>query len=143
MLKSLSPGRLFDSLLELKGLAEKLPRRLNQLIDAVADNKLKINVDAIDEALLMEGAQKVANRITMGLVISAMIVGAALLMRIDTSFRILGYPGIAILFFFLAAVGAVWLFLTIILTDLRAEKSNLKGQQERKRRTAEPTPPHR
>lgn len=139
MLKSLSPGRLFDSLLELKGLAEKLPRRLNQLVDAVADNKLKINVDAIDEALLMEGAQKVANRITMGLVISAMIVGAALLMRIDTSFRILGYPGIAILFFFLAAVGAVWLFLTIILTDLRAEKSNLRGQQEQKRRTAEPT----
>jgi predicted unusual protein kinase regulating ubiquinone biosynthesis (AarF/ABC1/UbiB family) len=141
MLKSLSPGRLFDSLLELKGLAEKLPRRLNQLVDAIAENKLKINVDAIDEALLMEGAQKVANRITMGLVISAMIVGAALLMRIDTSFRILGYPGIAILFFFLAAVGAVWLFLTIVLTDLRAEKSNLRGQQEQKRRTAEPAPP--
>jgi predicted unusual protein kinase regulating ubiquinone biosynthesis (AarF/ABC1/UbiB family) len=140
MIKSLSPGRLFDSLLELKGLAEKLPRRMNQLVDAIAENKLKINVDAIDEALLMEGAQKVANRITMGLMISAMIVGAALLMRIDTSFRILGYPGIAILFFFFAAVGAVWLGCNILFADIRAEKSKLKGQQQQKKRTAEPTP---
>ncbi|HET9328308.1 MAG TPA: AarF/ABC1/UbiB kinase family protein [Candidatus Eisenbacteria bacterium] len=143
MIKSLSPGRMFDSLLELKGLVEKLPRRLNQLIDTIAENKLKINVDAIDEALLMEGAQKVANRITMGLMISAMIVGAALLMRIETSFRILGYPGIAILFFLLAAIGAVFLGFNILFADVKAEKSKLMGQQQQKKRTAEPPAPHR
>jgi ubiquinone biosynthesis protein len=132
MLKSLSPGRLFDSLLELKTFAEKLPRRLNQLIDAVAENRLRIRVDAINEALLMEGFQKVANRITMGLVISAIIVGAALLMRIQTRFQILGYPGIAILFFLAAGIAAVFLVANIVLNDMRAAKGKLKARERQK-----------
>ena len=47
----------------------------------------------------MEGFQKVANRITLGLVLAALIIGAAMLMRVETTFRILGYPGLAIIFF--------------------------------------------
>ena len=77
---------------------------LNQLLDAVAENSCESEVDAIDEKLLMEGLQKIANRITLGLVIAAMIVGAALLMRVETRFRILGYPGLAILFFLAAGI---------------------------------------
>ena len=50
-------------------------------------------MEAIDEARLMEGMQKVANRIALGLVLAALIVGAALLMDVETSFRIFGYPG--------------------------------------------------
>ena len=45
--------------------------------------------------LLIEGLQKVANRITMGLILAAMIVSAAMVMRVETTFRILGYPGFA------------------------------------------------
>ena len=48
---------------------------------------------------LVIGFQKVANRITVGLIIAALIVGAAMLMRVETSFRIWGYPGLAILLF--------------------------------------------
>jgi len=132
MLKSLSPGRMFDSLLELKTFAEKLPRRLNKLVDAVTENRLRIKVDAINEALLMEGLQKIANRVTMGLVISAMIVGAALLMRIDTQFRILGYPGIAILFFLAAGISAFAMMFNIVIHDVRASKGKLKAREKQK-----------
>lgn len=65
-----------------------------------------MHVEAIDEARLMEGMQKVANRIALGLVLAALIVGAALLMDVETSFRIFGYPGLAMLLF-LAAAAAV------------------------------------
>jgi hypothetical protein len=44
----------------------------------------------------MEGLQKIANRVTSGLILAALIVGAALLMRVDTPFKIAGYPGLAI-----------------------------------------------
>jgi ubiquinone biosynthesis protein len=134
MLKSLSPGHMFDNLLEVKAFVEKLPRRLNQLVDAVADNRLRIRVEAINEALLMEGLQKIANRITIGLVISATIVGAALLMRIETPFRILGYPGLAILFFLAAGIAAVWLVANIVFHDMRASKSKLRAKERRKDR---------
>jgi hypothetical protein len=64
---------------------------------------------------------------SLGLVISAMIVGAALLMRIETSFRILGYPGLAILFFLAAGVVAFFLITNILLHDLQAAKGTIRS----------------
>jgi predicted unusual protein kinase regulating ubiquinone biosynthesis (AarF/ABC1/UbiB family) len=117
LLKSASPGNLFSTVLEMKDLMERLPGRVNKILDAVANNQLEVKVDAIDEARLMEGFQKVANRITLGLLLAALIIGAAMLMRVETSFRILGYPGLAIIFFLLAAGGGLALMLTILLKD--------------------------
>ncbi|HEX8141023.1 MAG TPA: AarF/UbiB family protein [Pyrinomonadaceae bacterium] len=117
LLQSLSPGNLFNALLETKGLLEKLPGRVNKLLDTIANNSLSIKVDAIDEVKLMEGLQKVANRITLGLVLASLIIGAALLMRVETSFRIFGYPGLAIICFLAAAAGAVMLVVTILFYD--------------------------
>ena len=50
-----------------------LPGRVNRILDRLADNELEVRVDAIDETRLMEGMQKVANRITLGLVLAALI----------------------------------------------------------------------
>jgi hypothetical protein len=76
-----------------------------------------VKVDAIDERMLMEGFTKIANRITMGLILAAMIVGAALLMRVETRFQILGYPGLAMLCYLAAAAGGGALVLDILLAD--------------------------
>jgi len=50
-------------------------------------------------------------------VLAALIVGASLLMRIDTSYRLFGYPTLAILCFVAAAGGAFWLLIAIFLQD--------------------------
>ncbi len=78
---------------------------------------LQIKVDALDEKVIMEGAQKVANRITTGLIIAAMIVGAALMMDVQTSFQLFGYPGLAMLFFIFAGVVGAYLVITILFYD--------------------------
>ena len=117
LMKSLSPGNLFSGVLELKDLLQRLPARLNKIIDAIANNEMKISVDAIDEKTLVVGFQKVANRITVGLIIAALIVGAAMLMRVETSFRIWGYPGLAILLFLFAAGAGVFLLINILFYD--------------------------
>lgn len=117
LVKSFSPGNLFDSMLELKDLIQRLPARLNKIIDAISSNDMKINVDAIDEQTLVEGFQKVANRITVGLILAALIVGAAMLMRVETSFRIWGYPGLAIILFLLAAAGGIALLINVLFYD--------------------------
>ena len=70
----------------------------------------------------MEGIQKIANRITLGLVLAALIVGAAMLMDVPTSFRILGYPGLAIIFFIAAATGGLLLVFNILFYDEKAKK---------------------
>ena len=117
LVKSLSPGNLFSGILEIKDLLQRLPTRVNKFLDALANNDFKITVDAIDEQKLMVGFQKVANRITVGLIVASLIVGAALLMRVETTFRIWGYPGLAIIFFLGAAAAGVVLLINILFYD--------------------------
>ena len=117
MMKSISPGNLFMSAIEVKDFVEKFPARVNRLLDAVANNEMRIKIDAIDETRLMEGFQKIANRITVGLVIAALIVGAALIMDIQTSFTLFGYPGLAIIFFLIAAGAGLILVYNILFKD--------------------------
>jgi ubiquinone biosynthesis protein len=119
---SVSPGNLLGALNELKEFVERLPGRANRILDRVANNELEVRVNAIDEDLLMEGFQKIANRITVGLVLAALIVGAAMLMQVPSDFRILGYPGLAIACFLGAAAGGVILVVNILWHDRRTRK---------------------
>jgi predicted unusual protein kinase regulating ubiquinone biosynthesis (AarF/ABC1/UbiB family) len=121
IIKSMSPGNLLTGVAEMKEFAEKLPIRVNRILDAIGNNELKIKVDAIDEKIVLDGLQKVANRITMGLVVAALIVGAAMLMRVETNFKILGYPGLAMIFFLLAAAAGLILLFNILFYDERPD----------------------
>jgi len=112
-----SPGHVFASVLEAKDFVQELPARANRIMDALAKNDLRFKVEMIDEGSLIDGLQKVANRIALGLVLAALILGAALLMQVPTPFTILGYPGLAILFFVAAAAGGLWLSFTILAKD--------------------------
>ena len=116
---SLAPGNMLRAMLEAKEFVEKLPSRLNELLDLVTANKLKVRVDAIDENLLMAGLQKVANRIALGLILASLILGASLLMRVETSFRIFGYPGLAMVAFLLASAGGIALAIQIVRRDTK------------------------
>jgi ubiquinone biosynthesis protein len=124
--KSLSAGNLYGTVLELKEFVDKLPSRVNQLVDTLTTKGIRIDADVIDEHSLLTSLHKIANRITVGLLLAALIVGAALMMRVESSFTILGYPGIAIIFFLLAAIGALVLVFNIMFFD---EKD--KGDQDK------------
>jgi predicted unusual protein kinase regulating ubiquinone biosynthesis (AarF/ABC1/UbiB family) len=122
MRKNATPGSVFSSLLEMKNFVGGLPSRLNKIMDAITNHELEVKIKAVDAKLIMEGLQKIANRITMGLVLAALIMGASLLMQIQTSFRIFGYPGMAILCFLAAAAGGFWLVFSILVQDQKSRK---------------------
>ncbi len=115
--KMLSPGNLVSTVMELNDFVQHLPARMNRVFEKVANDQLTLKVDAFDEVKLMEGMQKIANRITVGLVIAALIIGAALMMRVPSSLRILGYPALAMLFFVVAFVAGVVLVYNIMFRD--------------------------
>ncbi|HEX6898655.1 MAG TPA: AarF/UbiB family protein [Thermoanaerobaculia bacterium] len=117
MLKRLSPGNMFTSVLEMQELVQNLPSRVNAVLENLAGNNIQLKVDAFDETRLMDNLQKIANRIALGLVLAALIVGAALMMQVRTRFTILGYPGLAMLLFMMAAACAFFLILSVFLND--------------------------
>ncbi len=120
LVNEISPGHLLNTLIEAKESFEKFPRNVNKIMDLVAQNQLSMKV--IDEPLLVDSFQKVANRITLGLVLAALIIGASNLMKVPSKFTILGYPGLAILFFLLAAGGGFALAIQIAFYDQKPQK---------------------
>jgi predicted unusual protein kinase regulating ubiquinone biosynthesis (AarF/ABC1/UbiB family) len=117
MKAQLSPGNLLAAAMETAELVQKLPGRVNRILDRLTDEQLRLGVDVIDEVTLVEGFQKVANRIATGLVVAALIVGAAMLMGVETEFRIFGYPGLAMVCFAGAVGVGVWLLYDILAHD--------------------------
>src|SRR4029079_6868978 len=49
ILKRVAPNNLLSGVLDLKELVEKLPNRVNRILDAAGNNDLRFKVDAIDE----------------------------------------------------------------------------------------------
>jgi predicted unusual protein kinase regulating ubiquinone biosynthesis (AarF/ABC1/UbiB family) len=119
MKKDATQGSLLSTLLEMKEFVAGLPMRINKIMDAVADRQFELKVKAVDADTMLAGLQKIANRITSGLILASLIIGAALLMRVDTDFRLFGYPGLAMLCFMGAAGGGCWLLVNIFVQDQR------------------------
>ncbi|WP_348223484.1 AarF/UbiB family protein [Luteolibacter sp.] len=115
--ESLTSANLLGVLTETKDFLGQLPSRMNRILEMVADNKLSVKVDSIDEHKLIQGLQKVANRITTGLILAAFIIGSSMLARVETSYRLFGYPGLAMVFFLFAAIGATLLMIQIYWKD--------------------------
>lgn len=124
--QDMNKGSVFGSLLEMKNFVGGLPMRVNRIMDAAANGDLEVKVKVPETTLVIEAMQKIANRITAGLLLAALIVGASLLMRVQTRFTLFGYPGLAILCFLAAAAGALWLLGEIFVHDRRAKKRPVK-----------------
>ncbi len=126
LMQSLSPGTVFSTMLEAKEFAEQLPRRINRVLESLSSSQLKLKVEVIDEGAVIDGLQKVANRITMGLVVAALIVSAAMMMRIESRFTVLGYPGFPALLLLVAGSLAAWLVFNILAHD-RSPRSKTRS----------------
>ncbi|EKF56520.1 ABC1 family protein [Galbibacter marinus] len=109
--------KLISFFIEGKRLLRFLPKRMNEVFKHFAKNDFKVTIDAIDEKRITDGFQKVANRITLGLILASMILGASILMQVPSKFTIFGYPGLAIIFFLLSAIGGIILSFIIIFKD--------------------------
>jgi ubiquinone biosynthesis protein len=107
MMRQGTSASTLGRVLEMNEFARELPGRVNKIMDRVAENRLEFRVRSFNEQELVQGFQKVANRVAQALVVAALIVGAAMLTSVPTRFTLFGYPGVAILLFMLALGGAI------------------------------------
>ena len=126
MKSSLDLGRMATDALDLQELLREAPPRLSVLLRTLADNRFKVHVAGLEEARLIEGIQKVANRITAGVIAAAMIVGASMFMRIRTDHQIFGYPALALVMFVIAVGLGTALIVASLVTDRRTKPNEHK-----------------
>ena len=126
MKSSLDLGRMATDALDLQELLREAPPRLSVLLRTLSDNRFKVHVAGLEEARLIEGIQKVANRITAGVIAAAMIVGASMIMRIRTDHQIFGYPALALVMFVIAVGLGAALVIASLVTDRRTKPNEHK-----------------
>ncbi|HEX5522870.1 MAG TPA: AarF/UbiB family protein [Pedococcus sp.] len=127
----LSASGLMAAAIDAKELTANFPRRANKVMQNLAEGTFSVKVDAVDEARLLHVMQRLANRLTTGIVIAALVVGAALMMQVPTDSRILGYPSIAMVFFLLAAIGGAALVASIVVTDRKIARQEREAHDPR------------
>ncbi len=126
-----SASGLMAAAIDAKEFTANFPRRANKVMQNLADGTFSVKVDAVDEARLLHVMQRLANRLTTGIVIAALVVGAALMMQVPTDSRILGYPSIAMVFFLLAAIGGAALVASIVVTDRKIARQEREAHDPR------------
>ncbi|CAN5659136.1 AarF/UbiB family protein [soil metagenome] len=116
--KSFSPANLASELMEVQALVREAPRKVTDILSLLAENRLQVRITGLEESHLIESLRKIANRISAGVVTAALILASALMMRVDTGSRLLGYPAIAMGLFLVAA----GLGLAIVVSALRSDR---------------------
>jgi predicted unusual protein kinase regulating ubiquinone biosynthesis (AarF/ABC1/UbiB family) len=126
---SVSLAGALSSAIEAKDFAAQLPRRANRILDALSEGELAIRVKTVDEVRILSTLHRLANRLTMGVIIAAIVVGAALMMQVQTRTTIWGYPAVAMIFFLVAALAGGALVVSIVLGDRKAQKAARRDRE--------------
>ena len=108
---------MLNAVLEAREFAEQLPGRVNRAMDSLADGRFELGIRAFDETEMLRGLHRMANRVATGVILAALIIGAALLSNVRTTARIAGYPAVAFVCFLCAAIGGAYLVLSIVISD--------------------------
>jgi ubiquinone biosynthesis protein len=125
--QSMSPARLAGDLMDFQALVRDAPRKVSDVLGLLAENRLQVRVTGLEESHLMESLQKIANRITTGLVTAALIVASALVMRVDVGPTLFGYPAIALVMFLIASALGLTIVISALMRDRRAPRAEESG----------------
>ena len=127
MRKAFSPANLASELMEVQSLLREAPRKVGDILSLLAENRLQVRMTGLEESHLMENLQKIANRISTGVIVAALILASAMLMRVETGARLFGYPALAIVLFLLATGLGLAIVVSALLSDRRAKPREEHG----------------
>jgi predicted unusual protein kinase regulating ubiquinone biosynthesis (AarF/ABC1/UbiB family) len=125
--KSFSPARLASEAMEVQALVRDAPRKLSDILGLLAENRLQVRMTGLDDSQLMENVQKIANRISTGIIVAALIQASAMLMRMEGGARLFGYPALALVPFSVAAVLGLGIVASALLRDRKARPGEIRG----------------
>jgi len=127
--KSLSAANLASEAMEMQQLLREGPRKMSDILALLAENRLQMKVTGLEESRLMENLQKIANRVSAGIVTAALILAAAMMMKVETGWHLFGYPAIAFMLMFIGVFLGLGIVLSALIFDRRARSKEERGHR--------------
>jgi ubiquinone biosynthesis protein len=125
--RSLSMPALAVEAVELQGLVQDAPRKLSSVLSLLAENRLQVRITGLQESRLMENLQKIANRIAAGVVVAALILASATLLRASGNGAPNRYEWLALVLFLVATALGLGLVISALLRDRKAKPREERG----------------
>ncbi len=94
-------------------LLSNLPRELSRLLRAARRGTLEVKVDVTHLRRVGNQIDRAANRLAVGIVVAALVIGSSIVMTVPGGPSLLGLPVFGLLGFVGAVVGGLWLVLSI------------------------------
>ena len=105
--------RGWRSAADMLALIADMPHDLSRLLRAARRGRLEIHIDITNLKHVGNQIDGAANRLVIGIVVAALIIGSSIVMTVPGGPTLLGLPFFGLLGFLGAAVGAMWLLLSI------------------------------
>lgn len=128
--QKLAPSQLYAPLLDLHELALELPRRGRDFLDQAVGGRLLLNHRLVQADDLLRGLHRIANRISVGVVLAALVIGSAMALDVPTRWRWMGYPALSMLGFLIAGGVSLYLVLSTLWDD-RRDRRRARVKSER------------
>jgi predicted unusual protein kinase regulating ubiquinone biosynthesis (AarF/ABC1/UbiB family) len=117
-----APRNFYPALLDLNQLALDLPHRAREIVDQAAAGRLSFSMKLTQAEQFLAGIHKIANRITVGVIIAALLIASSLMMRVPTRAHLFGYPVLAVTGYLIAAVAGIYLIVSTLIRDRKDEE---------------------
>ena len=108
--------RAVDDTLSMLG---GLPQDLSRLLKAARRGRLEVHIDVSNLRRVGNQVESALNRLVVGLVVAALIVGSSIVMTVPGGPTLLGLPFFGLLGFVGAVLGSLWLLVSITRSNRR------------------------
>ncbi len=98
---------------EALSLVAGLPQDISRLLRAARRGRLEIHIDVTHLKRVGNQLDSAANRLVVGIVVAALIIGSSIVMTVPGGPTLLGLPFFGLLGFAGAVIGSIWLLLSI------------------------------
>jgi ubiquinone biosynthesis protein len=95
------------------GILAELPQDLRQLLRSARSSGLQVHVDVTRLNRFGDRLNAAANRLTVGVVVAALIIGSSIVMTVEGGPTLLGLPFFGLFGFLGAVAGSLWLLFSI------------------------------
>lgn len=102
------------TLRHLAKMQRDVPPRILQILDKVQRGELNVRFQHENLGDLRRTLDSISNRLTLGLIIAAMIIGSSMIITTGVEPFLFGYPALGIIGYLVSGVFGLWLIVTII-----------------------------
>jgi len=99
---------------EALSLVADLPHDLSRLLRAARRGRLEVHIDVTHLKHVGNQLDGAANRLVVGIVVAALIIGSSIVMTVSGGPTLLGLPLFGLIGYLGAAAGGIWLLLSIL-----------------------------